>query len=97
MPATPMRRPGPRWRAGLPRRRFAPSLLSISRHNSKKATAPGVVAGIGAATVAEVARRLGRDPVPFETLLDVAQTVRERASQCAPAAALAVLATAAVK
>jgi hypothetical protein len=40
-----------------------------------------------------VARRLGRTYVAFESILDVAPDARERASHCAPAAALAALAS----
>ena len=58
------------------------------------ADAPIVGAGIGDAVLREVARRLGRKHVAFETLLDVAPGARERASHCAPAAALAALALA---
>jgi (4-(4-[2-(gamma-L-glutamylamino)ethyl]phenoxymethyl)furan-2-yl)methanamine synthase len=54
--------------------------------------APVVGAGIGDAVLREVARRLDRRHVPFESLLEVAPAARERASQCAPAAALAALA-----
>jgi probable H4MPT-linked C1 transfer pathway protein len=57
------------------------------------AQAPIVAAGVGQAVIAEVARRLGRDCVGFATLLDAAPEVRERAAQCAPAAALALIAT----
>ena len=49
-------------------------------------------AGIGAARLREIARRLERDTVAFETLLDIVPAARERAVQCAPAAAVAVLA-----
>jgi (4-(4-[2-(gamma-L-glutamylamino)ethyl]phenoxymethyl)furan-2-yl)methanamine synthase len=56
------------------------------------ADAPIVIAGIGAATLHEVARRLRREAVAFESLLDVEPAARERAAQCAPAAALAILA-----
>jgi len=55
-------------------------------------SAPVVGAGIGAALAREVARRLGRDHVAFATLLEVTPSARERACDCAPAAALAVLA-----
>jgi uncharacterized hydantoinase/oxoprolinase family protein len=55
---------------------------------------PIIGAGIGYTIVREVARRLGRHCVAFESLLDVAPNARERASQCAPAAALASLASA---
>jgi probable H4MPT-linked C1 transfer pathway protein len=58
---------------------------------------PEVVgAGIGAGVVREVARRLGCAYVPFESLLDVAPEARDATSQCAPAAALALLAAAAM-
>jgi hypothetical protein len=55
------------------------------------ATAPVVGAGAGARVVEEIARRLGRDYVAFDDLLDVAPEARAGASQCAPAAALALL------
>jgi hypothetical protein len=55
--------------------------------------APVVGAGIGTAIICEVARRLGRDYVPFGALLDAAPAVRERACWCAPAASVAVLAS----
>jgi (4-(4-[2-(gamma-L-glutamylamino)ethyl]phenoxymethyl)furan-2-yl)methanamine synthase len=55
--------------------------------------APVVSAGIGNIVLREVARRLDRRHVPFESLLDVVPETRERASQCAPAAALAALAS----
>jgi probable H4MPT-linked C1 transfer pathway protein len=54
--------------------------------------APIVGAGIGAGVVAEVARRMGSKFIAFETLLDVVPEARDAASQCAPAAALALLA-----
>jgi probable H4MPT-linked C1 transfer pathway protein len=53
--------------------------------------APIVGAGIGAGRVGEIARRLGRAFIAFETLLDVAPQARQAASHCAPAAALALL------
>jgi (4-(4-[2-(gamma-L-glutamylamino)ethyl]phenoxymethyl)furan-2-yl)methanamine synthase len=55
--------------------------------------APIVGAGIGSGLLREVARRLGRSYRPFEELLQVGPQVRERASHCAPAAALALLAS----
>jgi probable H4MPT-linked C1 transfer pathway protein len=55
--------------------------------------APIVGAGVGAGVVAEVARRMGSNFIAFETLLDVAPEARDAASQCAPAAALALLAS----
>jgi probable H4MPT-linked C1 transfer pathway protein len=58
------------------------------------ADAPVLGAGIGDLLVQEVARRLGRRHLSFDTVLDVVPHVRARASHCAPAAALAVLASA---
>jgi probable H4MPT-linked C1 transfer pathway protein len=54
--------------------------------------APVVGAGIGAAIVAEAARRLQRPCVAFDSLIDAAAEARAGAAQCAPAAALALLA-----
>jgi hypothetical protein len=56
------------------------------------AFAPVVGAGIGETALREVARRLGRDYIPFEALLDLAPEARPWASHCAPATALAILA-----
>ena len=57
--------------------------------------APVVGAGIGSGTARAVARRLGRAFIAFEILLDAAPQVRAAASLCAPAAALALLGSAA--
>jgi (4-(4-[2-(gamma-L-glutamylamino)ethyl]phenoxymethyl)furan-2-yl)methanamine synthase len=55
--------------------------------------APIVAAGIGDAVVREVARRLGRKHIAFAAMLDVAPEARDWASHCAPATALALLAS----
>jgi hypothetical protein len=55
--------------------------------------APVVGAGIGTGVISEIARRLQRDYVAFDTLLDIAPQARNAAAQCAPAAALALLAS----
>jgi probable H4MPT-linked C1 transfer pathway protein len=55
--------------------------------------APVVGAGIGSELAHEVARRLGRSFIPFEQLLQVEPCARAWASHCAPAAALALLAS----
>jgi probable H4MPT-linked C1 transfer pathway protein len=65
-------------------------MLVLSRRDLPD-EAPIVAAGIGAAVIGEVARRLGRSRLGFETLLDVAPHARPWASHCAPAAALALL------
>lgn len=55
--------------------------------------APVVGAGVGDAVVQEAARRLGRSYVAFDTLLDIAPEARRAALQCAPATAIALLAS----
>ena len=57
------------------------------------ADAPVLAAGIGVPVVQEVARRLGRRHLSFDSILDVAPGARERVAYCAPAAALAALAS----
>ncbi len=57
------------------------------------ADAPVVVAGAGAAVLREVARRLGREWVNFESLADANPGARAAVSVSAPAAAVAVLAS----
>ncbi|WP_374306851.1 hydantoinase/oxoprolinase family protein [Methylocella sp.] len=54
--------------------------------------APIVGAGVGRGVVEELAHRLGRPFTPFDALIEAAPQVRERAADCAPAAALALLA-----
>lgn len=56
--------------------------------------APIVAAGIGAAVVAELARRLQCTCVPFHALLEVAPEAAREVGHCAPAAALAWLGSA---
>ena len=57
------------------------------------ADAPLLGAGIGEVLVQEGARRLERRHGAFGSILDVAPAAREQASHCAPAAALAALAS----
>ncbi|MGA2129455.1 MAG: hydantoinase/oxoprolinase family protein [Xanthobacteraceae bacterium] len=68
------------------------AMLVVSRRRLP-ADAPVVGAGIGETMLRELARRLGRAYVPFASLLDVAPDAGRWASHCAPAAALAVLAS----
>ncbi len=56
------------------------------------ADAPVVVAGVGRFVAADLARRCGRSVVEFGCLLPVAEGERERATDCAPAVAVAWLA-----
>jgi probable H4MPT-linked C1 transfer pathway protein len=55
------------------------------------ADAPVVAAGIGAGLLQEVARRLSRDCIEFEALIDAAPSVHTTVSSVAPAAAVAIL------
>jgi (4-(4-[2-(gamma-L-glutamylamino)ethyl]phenoxymethyl)furan-2-yl)methanamine synthase len=61
------------------------------------ADAPLLAAGIGEAIVQEIARRLERRHVSFGSILDVAPAARAQASYCAPAAALAALASMSIR
>jgi (4-(4-[2-(gamma-L-glutamylamino)ethyl]phenoxymethyl)furan-2-yl)methanamine synthase len=81
------------WFAEVQIRSIIDGAMLVLSHGALPADAPILGAGIGDAVVRKVARRLGRPHVGFATLLDVAPEARERASQCAPAAALAVLAS----
>ena len=65
-------------------------MLVLSR-GQVPADAPVVVAGIGAGVLREVARRLSRDCIEFEALIDTAPGVRTTVSSVAPAAAVAIL------
>jgi (4-(4-[2-(gamma-L-glutamylamino)ethyl]phenoxymethyl)furan-2-yl)methanamine synthase len=65
-------------------------MLVLSR-GQLTANAPVVAAGIGAGLLQEVARRLSRDCIKFETLIDTAPSVRTTVSSVAPAAAVAIL------
>jgi (4-(4-[2-(gamma-L-glutamylamino)ethyl]phenoxymethyl)furan-2-yl)methanamine synthase len=69
------------------------AMLVLSRGEIDR-NAPVLGAGIGVRLVSELARRVGRSYVGFDTLLDAAPAVREWASHCAPAAALALLGSA---
>jgi (4-(4-[2-(gamma-L-glutamylamino)ethyl]phenoxymethyl)furan-2-yl)methanamine synthase len=84
-----------RWFAEAQIRSVVDAAMLVLSSTALPAVAPIVGAGIGEAVIGEVARRLGRAYVSFASLLDVEPQARERASHCAPAAALAVLAQAA--
>lgn len=64
--------------------------LVASRHDLP-ATAPVICAGIGRAVVRQLAGRLGRAAIDFDTLVDVDPEARAAASDCAPAVAVALL------
>ena len=85
-----------RWFAEAQMRAIIDGAMLVVSAATLAPDAPVVGAGIGAGIVREIARRLGREYIPFEGLLDVAPEARDAASQCAPAAALALLAAAAM-
>ncbi len=85
-----------RWFAEAQMRAIIDGAMLVVSAGRVAPDAPVVGAGIGAGIVREIARRLGREYIPFEGLLDVAPEARDAASQCAPAAALALLAAAAM-
>jgi probable H4MPT-linked C1 transfer pathway protein len=66
------------------------AMLVLSQ-NTMLAEAPIVGSGIGEMVLREVARRLTRTYVGFDTLISVEPAARAAALQCAPAAALAVI------
>jgi probable H4MPT-linked C1 transfer pathway protein len=82
-----------RWFAEAQIRTITDAALLVLSRAELPGEAPIVAAGIGGAVIREVSRRLGRTCLGFESLLDVAPRARAAASHCAPAAALALLAS----
>jgi probable H4MPT-linked C1 transfer pathway protein len=80
-----------RWFVEIQVRRVTDAAILVESQHVTPAAAPVVGAGAGAQVAKEVARRLGRDYVAFDTLLEVTPEARAGASLCAPAAALALL------
>jgi probable H4MPT-linked C1 transfer pathway protein len=85
-----------RWFAEAQVRSISEAAMLVLSAVSLPPDAPVVAAGAGAEVINEVARRLGRAVAGFATLMDVAPQAREAAAQCAPAAALALLAAKAI-
>ncbi len=79
------------WFAELRMRSVMDAAMLVNSQHLLPADAPVVGAGIGADVVKEITRRLGRGYVAFDALLDAAPQARAAASQCAPAAALALM------
>jgi probable H4MPT-linked C1 transfer pathway protein len=80
-----------RWFAEAQLRTIMDAAMQVASRESRPRDAPVVGAGIGTELIREIARRLRRDYVAFDTLLDIAPQARTAALQCAPAAALALL------
>jgi len=81
-----------RWLAEAQLRAIIDAAMLVTSAAGLPGDAPVVGAGIGTAMVAEAARRLHRPYVAFDGLIDAAPEARAGAVQCAPAAALALLA-----
>jgi (4-(4-[2-(gamma-L-glutamylamino)ethyl]phenoxymethyl)furan-2-yl)methanamine synthase len=79
------------WFAEAQIRLITDAAMRITSRGELSLSAPVVSAGIGTMVINEVARRLGRQRIGFETLLDIAPGIEARVSQCAPAAALALI------
>ncbi len=82
-----------RWFAEAQVRVITDGAMLVLSRGQLPSDAPIVAAGIGRAVLSEVARRLGRQCVGFETLLNVVPEMRSAAAANAPAAALAILAS----
>lgn len=80
-----------RWFAQAQTRAICEAAMLVLSQHSLPAEAPIVGGGIGETVLREVARRLGRAYVGFDTLISVEPAVRAAALQCAPAAALAII------
>jgi probable H4MPT-linked C1 transfer pathway protein len=79
------------WFAEMQVRRVTNAAMLAGSCQGLPAGAPVIGAGAGIQVMQEVARRLGREYVAFDALLDAVPEARAGASQCAPAAALALL------
>jgi (4-(4-[2-(gamma-L-glutamylamino)ethyl]phenoxymethyl)furan-2-yl)methanamine synthase len=82
-----------RWFAEAQLRSICDSAMLVMSGCAALSAEPIVAAGIGLSVIAEVARRLGCACATFDELLDVAPEARAAVCHCAPAAALAVLAS----
>jgi len=82
-----------RWFAEAQLRAILDGAMLVLSQGTLAAGARVVAAGAGATMVHEVARRLGRDCVSFETIIDAVPAARTAASNSAPAAAVALLAS----
>jgi len=79
------------WFAEAQLRAISDAAMLVLSQSPLPPEAPIVGGGIGETVLREVARRLGRTYVGFDTLISVEPAVRAAALQCAPASALAVI------
>jgi len=81
------------WFAESQLRAIADAAMLVLSSRALQAPMPIIAAGIGLSVIAEVARRLGSPCANFDELFDVAAEARSALCHCAPAAALAALAS----
>jgi len=81
------------WFAEAQLRAVTDGALLVLSQGTLPRDAPIVVAGAGATVLWEVARRLGRRTLAFDDLIDAEPGARAAVSTCAPAAAVALLAS----
>jgi len=82
-----------RWFAEAQLRAIADAVTLVMSNGAVPSNTLIVGAGIGLSVIEEIARRLGRPYVTFDELLDAAPEIGVAACHCAPAAALAALAS----
>lgn len=80
-----------RWFAEAQSRAIIDAILLVLSTNAAVPALPIIAAGIGLATIEEIARRLGCACVTFDALVEVVPEMRTAVAYCAPAAALAAL------
>ncbi|HET7850282.1 MAG TPA: hydantoinase/oxoprolinase family protein [Pseudolabrys sp.] len=81
------------WFAEAQVRAVSDGAMLVLSQGQLSSVAPVVAAGIGVPVLREVARRLGRQCVGFDSLINAAPGARTAAGASAPAAALALLAS----
>lgn len=82
-----------RWFAEAQLRAVTDGAMLVLSQQTLPTDAPIVTAGVGATALREVARRLGRDYITFDAVLEVAPPTGAAVCACAPAAAVALLAS----
>ena len=80
------------WFAEMQLRSMADAAAQVFSRADLRSDAPVVCAGVGRGTVARIAARMGREAVDFDSLIEAAPAARIAACDCAPAAAVALLA-----
>jgi probable H4MPT-linked C1 transfer pathway protein len=80
------------WFGEVQRRRIEDACARVSSREALPQDAPLVVAGVGRFLAGDLARHAGRPCLDFATLLPCEPSVAARASDCAPAVAVAWLA-----